>query len=164
MINTFMEFVDHKQRESKRHLVILEKVFKKQNVSVKSYTDEDNPYLYIPVPEESLSFGGVRVYQVGDTIAYRVQKKEDTLPFGRAYQLDIEEMYEDFMSDDIKEDDAAQRVVETIADEIQRFFKKSKDAESDFNDMEFDKQLDGVGKIMLKSSPSDYANSVSSGT
>ena len=159
-MESFMEFVDHKQREGRRHLVILEKALKRQQVGVKAFLEEDAPYLYVPAPEENLSFGGVRVYQIGDTIAYRVQKKEDTLPFGRPYLLDVEEMYEDFMSDDIKEEEAAKRVVETIADEIQKFFKRSKKAEEDFRDIDFDKQLDGAGKIVLKNTGSDYSNNI----
>lgn len=159
-METFLEFVNKQRREGKRHLTILEKAFKRGKMNVKSFMEEDVPYLFLPAPVESLSFGGVRVYQVGDTIAYRIQKQEKTQPFGRPYLLDVEEMYEDFMQDEVDEKEAAKRVCEAIVDEVSRFFKKSKQAEDDFRDMEFDRQIDGMGKIILRPTGSDYANSV----
>ena len=158
----FLEFVNKQQREGKRHLVILEKALKKGNINAKM-VDADDPYLFLPSPDESLSFGGVRVYQIGDTIAYRVQKQEKTHPFGRSYLLDVEEMFEDFMTDEIGEETAAQRVVETIADELNKFFQRSKEAEEDIRDIEFDNQIGGgagMGKIILKGTGGDYASNV----
>lgn len=160
-METFLEFVNKRKRDGKRHLNILEKVFRRGNMPVKSYLDEDNPYIYLTAPTDTnLSFGGVRVYQVGDTIAYRVQKQEHTEPFGRPYLLDLEEMYEDFMMDEIKEDEAAKRIVEAVTDELKRFFRKSKEADDDFQDMQFDQPSDGMGKVILRPTGGDYANSV----
>lgn len=159
-METFLEFVNKNKRDGKRHLTILEKVFQRGNMTVKPFMDEDNPYIYVAAPTKEMSFGGVRVYQIGDTIAYRIQKQENTEPFGRPYLLDVEEMYEDFMADDIKEDEAAKRIVQAVADEVSRFFRKSKEAERDFQDVEFDKQTDGMGKIVLKPTGTDYSNTV----
>ena len=159
-METFLEFVNKRRRDGKRHLTILEKVFKHGKLPAKSFMDEDTPYIYLMAPNDERSFGGVRVYQVGDTIAYRVQKQEHTEPFGRPYLLDLDEMYEDFMMDDIKEEEAAKRIVQAVADELTRFFRKSKEAEEDFQDMEFDRQTDSMGKIILRPTGSDYANSV----
>ena len=44
--------------------------------------------------------------------------------------------------------------------ELARFFRKSKEAEEDFRDMEFDRQTDGMGKIILRPTGTDYANTV----
>lgn len=159
-METFLEFVNKRKRDGKRHLHILEQVFKRSQLNVKPFLDEDNPYIYLISPDENADFGGVRVYQVGDTVAYRVQKRENTEPYGRPYLLDLEEMYEDFMMDDIKEDEAAKRIVEAVADELKRFFRKSKEAENDFRDMQFDRQTDGMGKIILRPTGSDYANNI----
>jgi hypothetical protein len=158
-METFLEFVNKQRRDGKRHLTILEKVFKHRKMSCKSFMDEENPYLYLMTPNND-SFGGVRVYQIGDSIAYRVQKQENTEPFGRPYLLDLEEMYEDFMMDDIKEEEAAKRIIEAVADELTRFFRKSKEAEEDFRDMQFDRQTDSMGKIILRPTGTDYANTV----
>ncbi len=159
-IETFLEFVNKRKRDGKKHLDILEQVFKRGNMHVKSFMDEDNPYIYVVAPGEGIGFGGVRVYQVGDTIAYRIQKQENTEPYGRPYLLDLEEMYEDFMMDDVNESEAAKRVVQAVTDEVGRFFRKSKEAEDDFRDMQFDRQTDSMGKIILRPTGSDYANSV----
>ena len=51
--------------------------------------------------------------------------------------------------DDIKEEEAAKRIIQAVADEVSRFFRKSKEAEEDFADMQFDRQTDGMGKIIL---------------
>lgn len=159
-METFLEFVNKRKRDGKKHLTILEKVFKHQKLAVKSFMDEDTPYLYLIAPGDSVNFGGVRVYQVGDNIAYRVQKQEHTEPFGRPYLLDMDEMYEDFMMDDIKEEEAAKRIVQAVSDEMSRFFRKSKEAEQDFQDMQFDRQTDSMGKIILRPTGSDYSNSI----
>lgn len=157
----FLEFVNKRKRNGKRYLNILEKVFKHGNMAVKSFMDEDVPYIFLLTPNENdQSFGGVRVYQIGDTIAYRVQKQENTEPFGRPYLLDLEEMYEDFMMDDIDEHEAAKRIIQAVNDELGRFFRKSKEAEDDFKGLQFDEPSDGMGKIMLRPDGGDFANSV----
>lgn len=156
----FLEFVNKQQREGRRHLKILEKALKKSQLQVKM-VEADHPYLYLPAPSDDMSFGGIRIYQVGDTVAYRVQKQEGTSPYGRPYLLDVEEMYEDFMTDDIKEEEAAKRVVETLADELKRFFERSKEAEDDLRDIQFDNEMGGgMGKIVLKGTGGDYATGV----
>src|ERR1017187_6959111 len=103
-MRSFNEFVDKKTREAKKQLGIIEKVLHKNGLKVKSHlNDGTDPYVFIEDPTKQLSFGGVRIYKIGDSISFRVQKEEKTHPYGKAYQLDIEGMYKDLTSDDVTE-------------------------------------------------------------
>jgi hypothetical protein len=41
-------------------------------------------------------------------VAYRVTKEEDTEPYGKAYQLNLEEMFNDYMSESPQEERSRQ--------------------------------------------------------
>src|SRR3990167_10870428 len=94
---TFNEFTDRKVRESKRQLILLKKLFEKQGMKVTAQLDDDHPYVFLHTPDQQVSFEGVRIYKLGGTLAYRVQKQAQTQPYGKAYSLDLEEMFEDYM-------------------------------------------------------------------
>lgn len=163
MSQTFLEFVDRKVREGKKHLGLVKKLLERQGLSVTARTDEETPFIFVKSPNGSLSFEGIRVYKVGDVMAYRVQKNENTEPYGKAYMLDLEDMFEDYMADNIREEEAAQRIVQTVSEEIQKFFTKSAEAEQELRNIEFDRDgQDGTGKIVLRSTGTDYSNLVHS--
>lgn len=162
---TFNEFVDKKMREGKKHLGLVKKLFEKQGMACTAHMDEDNPYIYLKNPQQHLSFDGVRIYKLGSVLAYRVQKKEETHPYGKAYLLDLEEMYDDFMQDDLTEQGVAEMIVKTVTDELQKFFNKSAEAETELKNQEFDQTgqgRDSFGKIILRSTGTDYSNMVHS--
>lgn len=151
----FLEFVDRKQRESKKHLKLIEKCLSKNGLHVYSHLEEtDDPYIFVKSPK-SLSFEGIRIYEIGDMIAYRVQREEKTEPYGKAYWLDVEDMFNDFISENMSEEDAGKKVVETVAYEIKNFFNKSKKAEEDLQDT----SKDGNG-LIIKTGGTDYSTSV----
>lgn len=159
----FIEYVDKKMRESRRHLGLIKKILEGQNMKVTDHRNEDDPYVFVANPEKTLSFDGLRIYKIGNVMAYRVQKQETTHPYGRAYQLDLEEMYDDYMSDDFKEEEAAKQIIQSVAEEMQKFFKKSAEAENEIRSAELDQNSDGLGKIIVRTSGSgDYANQVTS--
>jgi hypothetical protein len=149
----FLEFVDRKQRETIRHLQIMKKVFDKIGFEVKSHIDDEDPYLFVKSPK-SLSFEGVRIYEVGDTIAYRIQKEEDTHPYGKSYSLDVQNMFHDFMSENIKEKVAGRKVIDAIKDELNSFFEKSAEAEDDLISQ------DDERNVILKTGGTDYSTTV----
>ena len=64
----FTEFVDRKQRDAKKHLKIIERMFKTSGLQAKGYFEEDNPYVFVKAPK-SLSFEGVRIYEIGNMVA-----------------------------------------------------------------------------------------------
>lgn len=151
----FMEFVDRKQREAKRHLRIIEQLLKKAGLNVKGYLDEEDPYVFVKATNPKLSFEGVRIYEVGEMVAYRVTKEEDTEPYGKAYQLNLEEMFNDYMSESPQEEEAAKKVIESVLHELKRFFDKSADAERDLKD-------NGIADqgVILKTGGTDYSSLV----
>ena len=72
---------------------------KKDGEDIGDHLKEEDPYLYVHNKNENLSFNGVRVYKIGDIMAYRIQKEEKTHPYGKAYLLDVENMFNEFLED-----------------------------------------------------------------
>ena len=154
---SFSEFVDKKTREAKKQLKLVEKLLEKRGLKIKSHLEEVDPYVYVEEPTKQLSFGGVRVYKIGDSISFRVQKEEKTHPYGKAYQLDIEGMYKDLLSDDMSETKAGEEVITAVTKEIRNFFVKSSDAEKDLRSMDFER---GDGVALAGDGGSDYSSMV----
>lgn len=145
-MENFVEFVDKKQRESKRHLGIIKKMLESNGISVQDFRNEEDPYIFAIAPGKQLSFDGIRIYRIGDTIAYRVQRESTTHPFGKSYQLDIESMFQDLMSEKIKEEEAGKKVIDGTINEIRNFFRKSLEAEKDTERGDFDMMGDTLNK------------------
>jgi len=148
----FVEFVDRKQRESRRQLRIVKKMLESGDLEVKGHLDSDDPFVWVKAKDKKLPFEGIRVYQVGDQIAFRVQNLEGTEPYGRAYPLNIEQMFNDFMGENIGEEKAGKKVIEAVVNEVKKFFRKSAEASEEIRTG----QKDGVGTI-VKTGGSDYS-------
>jgi hypothetical protein len=151
----FVEFVDRKQRESKKHLKLIERLLNKNGIQVYSHLEEEEPYIFVKSPNQKVSFDGIRIYEIGEMIAYRIQKEEKTHPFGKAYLLDLENMFNDYMSENIKEDEAGKKVIESVVEEIKKFFSRSAKAEQEIRD----RGQDGTG-LIVKTGGSDYSTTV----
>ena len=119
-MSTFGEFVNKTARQAKKRLDLVEKVLVRERFVVRPHLDDTvEPYIYVANSNNRLSFGGVRVYITGESVAYRVQKDDKTHPYGKSYRLDIEEMYDDLVSDEeISEKKAAYMVIEALPKEI----------------------------------------------
>ena len=154
-MKVFLEFIDRKQREAKRQLKIVEKSLRKGKLHVYSHIEDDDPHLFVKANNKKLSFEGIRIYHIGDGIAYRVQKLEKTEHYGKSYALNVEEMYNDFMSENMDEKEAAEKVMEAMVNEIKKFFHHSAQAEDKLRTG----QKDGVGMI-VKTGGSDYSSTV----
>lgn len=161
MTTTFKEFVDKKTREAKKQLHTIEKVLKKEGMNVTNFLEEDEPHIFLRNPQGGTSFDGVRIYKIGGNIAYRVQKEDRTHPYGKAYLLDVEGMFEDLISDQT-EQTAGEQVIKSIAQELRKFFEKNAEAEKEIRQSEFDQKADPMGRITINTQGSDYANSVNS--
>lgn len=151
-MRNFMEFVDRKQRESSEQLEIVKKILEDGKMEVKDHLDKEEPFLFVKANNKKLPFEGVRVYHIGDQIAYRVQNLSDTEPYGRAYALNMEDMFNDFMSENMTEEEAGKKVMESVVKEIKKFFKRSAEAEQEVRTG----QKDGVGTI-IKTGGTDYS-------
>ena len=161
---SFGEFVDKKKRESIKQLGILKKILEHHGMRVDNYLNaesDDEPYIYCASPTKNGSFDGVRIYKIGDQLAFRVQKESKTHPYGSAYPLPIEEMFNDFLSDEgTDQEQAGKKVMEAVSKEIRRFFEKSLEAEND----EREKNIEGEesnGNVSVRSTGgTDYSAQV----
>ena len=153
----FLEFIDRKQREGKKHLKLIERLLRKGGFNVYSHLEDEDSYIFVKAPNNKLSFDGIRVYEIGEMIAYRIQKEENTHPYGKAYMLDVEDMFNDFMSENMHEEQAGKKVIESVVDELKKFFSKSGKAEEELKDQ----GQDGTG-LIIKAGGSDYSSQVMS--
>jgi hypothetical protein len=158
-METFLEFIDRKGREAKKQLEIVAKLLESQGLKVARFLDDEDPYIFLRNTGKKVSFEGVRVYKIGSQMAYRVQKAEKTHPYGKAYSLDLEEMFNDFLADKLENEKAGKMVMKTVAEELQKFFKASASAEEELMTGDFGGD-DPMGKIVIKSTGTDYSNLV----
>lgn len=156
-MKSFNEFVDKKQREAVRQLEIIKNLLAKEGMKVEDYADTKEPYVFVHKTNEELSFDGLRIYNIGGVIAYRVQKEKNTHPYGKAYSLDIEEMYNDLLTDKKDAKAAVQEIIKVVPKELKKFFEESAEAEESLNNQ----SDDGFGKTVIKSGGTDYSNMIS---
>jgi hypothetical protein len=64
-------------------------------------------------------------------------------------------MFNDFMSENMKEEEAGKKVIESVVEELQKFFVKSAKAEQDLRDS----GQDGTG-LIVKTGGTDYSSTV----
>ena len=140
---------------SKKHLRLIEKALRKAKLHVYSHLEDDDPHLFVKANNKKLSFEGIRIYHIGDGIAYRVQKLEKTEPYGKSYSLDADGMFNDYMGEGMDEKEAAQKVIDDLGREIKKFFHRSAEAEEEIRTG----AKDGVGMI-VKTGGSDYSSTV----
>lgn len=161
---SFGDFVNKKKREAIEQLGLVGQMLEKGGFKVQPFLEGedhlDDPYVYIQNPERDSSFDGVRIYKIGSQIAFRIQKESKTQPYGKAYPLDIEDMFHDFLSDDDADDDqAAQRVIESVVEEMKRFFKRSAKAEKEIRrNTEFGDP--SKGNVIVNSTGTDYSQQI----
>lgn len=130
-IKTWNEFVDYKVRDVFKKLKIVGALLQKGHFKVEDFIHEDeDPYIFVHTPKKyDLSFGGIRIYSIGEGLAYRVQNEKDTHPYGESYNLDIEAMWNDLLSEYGDEEKCGKKIISALYSEILHFFKHSADAE-----------------------------------
>jgi hypothetical protein len=69
-------------------------------------------------------------------------------------------MYEDRLEDKEKDEKAAKNVMRAIGEELQRFFKKSSEAEKEIQSGEFEQDGDPLDRLVIKSTGTDYSNQI----
>jgi hypothetical protein len=159
MKTDFHEFVDAKQRKAKQHLELVKQLLERGGFQVIDKLEErEEPYIFIFNPEGNLSFEGIRVYEIGGDIAYRIQKESHTHPFGKAYSIPIEKMFDDLLGeDDMDDQKMGEEIAQSVVSEIRDFFEKSYEAEK-----KGPPSLDPIGQVNMRSTGTDYANKVTS--
>ncbi len=158
----FFEFVDRKQREAIKQLQIIKRILTRFEFQIASHlhNKSDDPYLFVYNPDSTTNFG-IRIYKIGNQMAYRIQRKEKTHPYGQARSLDIETMWDDILSDNQDDEGAAKELMQSLADELKDFFKKSAKAEKENRRNKGDRSP--LGAVDIRGSTgTDYSNTVTS--
>jgi len=152
----FHEFVDKKEREARHHLGLMKKVLEKGGFEVMDKMERrESPYIFIHSPDGNLPFEGVRMYEIGGEVAYRIQKRPDTQPYGRAYAVPVEQMFEDLLGEeDMNDEKRGKEIIEAVVKELKDFFERSAKAEREHP------TVDPLGRIHMRSTGTDYANQV----
>jgi hypothetical protein len=152
-MRSFRDFYENKVRQAIKQLNIVAQVIEKAGFKIDHFLDEHftDPYVYIHNPNNDTSFEGVRLYRIGDKIAYRAQRENKTHPYGNAYTLDVELMFDDLMEEgEMKPEQIGHKVMTMIADELRSFFEESAEAEREENGLDANKQNDTLGQVSIR--------------
>lgn len=162
---TFGEYLDKKHREARKQLGIIKEVLQKGGMRVVDHREgeEDNPFIFLFNPVSEASFNGIRIYKIGDKIAFRIQREEKTHPYGKAYSLNLEKLFNDLVGDKIKEEVAGKMVMEMVVKELRRFFTDSEKAEQEQQVKDLNATGDPLGRVLLQTVQNDYSDSVTQG-
>ena len=154
--HSFGNFIDKKKRDNLKELRIIGKMLQQHGMRVENFLEDDlgsDPYIYCHSPVKHGSFDGIRIYKTADIIAFRVQKESKTHPYGRAYKLPIEDIFNDMLEDEnVSEEKAGRQVMDCVLKEIRRFFEKSNEVEADIRKSDGDN--DGLS---LNANVQDYS-------
>lgn len=158
---TFGDFVNKKKRESIRQLHIMKQLLERNGFKIDNFLnndDEKDPYIFCYANNKDCGFDGVRIYKIGSDLAFRIQKESKTHPYGAAYPLPIESMFNDFLSDnDVDETKAGKKIIEAVNKEIKKFFERSLEAERGDRQKGFDSN-DAVGNVIVRTTGTDYSS------
>lgn len=154
----FAEYISNKNRETVKQLGLIGSILERGGLKVKNHLEEKHdPYLFVFNPDKNLSFEGIRIYKIGDKMAFRVQKQEETHPYGRAYGLNVEEIFEDLMGEDMEDKAMAVKIGRTLISELQDFFLQSARAEKEQAAF----KQDPMDRVMVRTSGADYSQNMS---
>lgn len=155
---SFGDFVDKKKRESIRQLNLLKQVLEQNRLKVDNFLETNNesdPYIFCYSPQRNGAFDGIRIYKIGNELAFRIQKESKTHPYGAAYPLPVESMFNDYLTDHgVDEKKAGQKIIESLGKEIQKFFERSIEAERNGRDSHSNMDSGGV---VLRTTGTDYS-------
>ena len=152
----FSSFLDKKSNEAKRQLKILRDIMSESDIKVEDFIEGKDPYLFVPNTEKDLDFG-VRIYKVGSELAYRIQRRKDTQPYGEAYPLNLESCFSDLVSD-MDEEEAAEKIKKAVVNDLKLFFKKSSEAHDEI--LAGGEKDDGTGRVIVSAGNGDLSNSM----
>ena len=153
----FSSFLDIKNKETKKELEIIKEILS-NNFSIEDFLSKEDPYIYLKATDDA-PFQGVRIYKIGSNIAYRIQNESETEPYGKAYPLNLEEIFNDIISD-MDEEEAGETVASALVAEFHSFFKKSAEAQKNFMMGVFDKKDISSSTIVTSSNSGDFSNSI----
>lgn len=154
----FSSFIDIKNKQTLKQLGILKEVLSK-NFEIEPHLENEHPYIFVKVKKQDVPFEGVRIYKIGSSWAYRIQNESATEPYGKAYPLDLEKMFEDLVPD-MSEEEAGEVIADALIEEFNNFFEKSSKLEKENSVGKFNKDDISSAAVIVGSNSGDFANSI----
>ena len=156
----FSSFLDIKNKKTIKELSILKDALSK-HFKVESFLERENPYIFLRAnkSDEDLNFEGVRIYKIGSDMAYRIQNENETEPYGQAYPLNLEKMFEELLPD-MGDEKAAKIIQDCLVDEFNNFFKRSSEIQKELRSGQFKKNDISTPIVVVGSNSGDYTNSI----
>jgi hypothetical protein len=161
-MKTFLEFAFAQHKESIDRLGLVKKILEKDGLRVDSFFEESKPYIFCFNPLNNLDFEGIRIFENGKTMSFQVCKTKDTLPYGIARALDINDLFNQICELNSDKQEATDLLVKEVSKEIRKFFRQSKNAEDEMMNKIIDGQSSGdkAGSIVVRNAGTDYSNQV----
>lgn len=161
-MKTLLEFNFAKHKETQRRLELLKKVLEKDGLRVDAFFEESKPYIFCHAPLNNLDFQGIRIFENGKTMAFQVAKTKETLPYGMARSLEINDLFDQICEFESDKNKAVEILIKEVNKEIRKFFNMSKNAEDELMGKIIDGQSGGdkAGAIVIRNAGTDYANQV----
>jgi hypothetical protein len=168
-MQTFFEYALHRVKSFEPdRLKDLYRLLKAGGLVVVDKTNEQNdPHLWVqahPTPQE---FSGIRVYLLGNICAFRVQKLETTEPYGKAYLMDLQGIFDKILEKmgnkaQKSSKEAVKELIKSVSGEINAFYHDSiKDEEEFVQDQLYGPERSDVGgAALVPSSGFDYSMKV----
>ncbi len=164
---SYFEYIDRTDDEVSRRLGLVKKALERGGFRTKDFIRKDqDPHIFVYCTPKTSTFEGIRFYLLGDILAFKVQKKVDTEPYGKAYTFSLQDMYDDMIlkyADNKDKNKAVKATIMKMAEEVREFFEKSKEAEEDLVQIQLsnieDKSKDKEG-IVVNTTGTDYASRV----
>lgn len=153
----FSSFLDIKNKKTIEQLEILGKILS-ESFKIDSNIKSIDPYIFVYSNKENLPFQGVRVYKIGSNWAYRIQNENETQPYGRAYPINLEQAYEDLVSD-YSEEEVGEYIAKALVEEFKNFFEKSVEAQRDSNSFVITKK-DISNQTIVSKNSGDFSNMI----
>ena len=161
-MRTFKDYIDNKQKKVIKQLQIIGNMLERSGFKVTNFTEDadvnHDPYIFVYNTAGTRYFDGIRIYSIGKKLAYRVQKEEITHPFGTAYSLDVEEMFNDFLEEEgVDEKKAGHMIIKELPNMVKRFFERSAKAEKELETQEI---IDKKDKTIRSTTGTDYSSMI----
>lgn len=153
----FSSFLDIKNKKTIEQLEILKKILS-ESFKIDSNIKSIDPYIFVYSNNEDLPFQGVRVYKIGSNWAYRIQNENETQPYGKAYPINLEQAYEDIVSD-YSEEEVGEYIAKALLEEFENFFEKSAEAQRDSNSFVITKK-DISNQTIVSKNSGDFSNMI----
>jgi hypothetical protein len=151
-MHNFFDYISRSTLNNERKLKTLHKILKRGGIKNRIFIKSDDPYVFVYSTDSECDFQGVRIYPIANKMAFRIQNRVDTHPYGRPYLLDFEGMFNSFMAkEDADEMKAGKKVIEHFINSMKKFFKLSAGAQN---------EEDNIENLSTKTQGTDYSSQV----